>query len=310
MSFNADIAIQHMEDLRARGITYSMTGSRTGTDGTADCSGAVYGALVAAGVPKTSWGGVPNTDSMHPWLQSNGFQRISENAEWEAQKGDVIIWGREGASGGAAGHTGIMMDHDNFINCSWRSDAVNGIMIDNYDSYWAACGSPYFYVYRYVGGDQNIQASKPLPVRSGITWQGGSYTFAYPTNARTAPSLSASVVATYDAGETLNYDGTIDAEGYTWMTYVGQSGLRRYAAMTGSGPEAPSDQQSSGVANSGSWTFSANTNIRTAPSTSAAVVGLYDAGQTVNYDQTTQADGYTWISWIGASGYRRWSAAI
>ena len=35
-------AIDYMYQLKNRGITYSMNGSRIGTDGTADCSGAVY----------------------------------------------------------------------------------------------------------------------------------------------------------------------------------------------------------------------------------------------------------------------------
>lgn len=166
MSFNADVAIQHMKDLRARGITYSMDGSRTGTDGTADCSGAVYASLVAAGMPAMSY--VPNTDSMHAWLQSNGWQLLSVNNEWNAQKGDVIIWGLRGASSGGAGHTGIMMDHDNFINCSWRSDSNNGVMIDNYDSYWERVGQPFFYVYRYVGGDQTSFAAKPAPLPHNV----------------------------------------------------------------------------------------------------------------------------------------------
>lgn len=162
MSFNADTAIDHMLALRQAGITYSMDGSRTGSDGTADCSGAVYASLLAAGMPALGY--VPNTDSLHPWLQANGWQLFAINVEWNAQKGDLIIWGMRGYSSGGAGHTGLMMDHDNFINCSWRSDAVNGVMIDNYDSYWERVGEPYFYVYRYVGGDQTSTASKPMPI--------------------------------------------------------------------------------------------------------------------------------------------------
>lgn len=44
---------QHLLSLQAKKVTYSMQGSRTGTDdGTADCSGALYAALVAAGAKK------------------------------------------------------------------------------------------------------------------------------------------------------------------------------------------------------------------------------------------------------------------
>lgn len=41
MTVDLNKAIQHMYDLRSWGVTYSMDYSRTGTDGTADCSGAL-----------------------------------------------------------------------------------------------------------------------------------------------------------------------------------------------------------------------------------------------------------------------------
>ncbi|MCT2918719.1 hypothetical protein EFM26_09450 [Limosilactobacillus fermentum] len=58
-------------------LTYSMLGSRNGTDGTADCSGAMTQALWSAGAsaPVASaqrWGGY-NTVSIRPWLIQNGY---------------------------------------------------------------------------------------------------------------------------------------------------------------------------------------------------------------------------------------------
>ena len=49
-------------------------------------------------------------------------------------------------------------------------------------------------------------------------------------NVRTAPSLSADVVAVYDEGEEFRYDSVYSAEGYIWVSYIGQSGERRYVA--------------------------------------------------------------------------------
>ena len=40
-----DTAIDYMYGLRAKNIRYSMDYSRTGADGTGDCSGTVYAAL-------------------------------------------------------------------------------------------------------------------------------------------------------------------------------------------------------------------------------------------------------------------------
>ena len=45
---------------------------------------------------------------------------------------------------------------------------------------------------------------------------------------RAGPSTSSESVATYNAGETVKYDNTVNNEGRVWITYVGKSGNRRY----------------------------------------------------------------------------------
>ncbi|MCI2172371.1 peptidoglycan amidohydrolase family protein [Schleiferilactobacillus perolens] len=152
MSFSIDAAIAYMYQLQKNGVTYSMDGSRVGTDGTADCSGAVYAALRTGGMP--SGGYVLNTESMHGWLLANGWKRVADDSDWNAQRGDVFIWGKIGQSGGAGGHTGIFVDHDNIIHCNY---AHNGVSINNHDAYWAADGCPYFYAYRYEGVQTSVQ---------------------------------------------------------------------------------------------------------------------------------------------------------
>nr|WP_270286763.1 SH3 domain-containing protein [Enterococcus casseliflavus] len=62
--------------------------------------------------------------------------------------------------------------------------------------------------------------------------------------------------------------------------------------------------------NKGSYKFIVNTIIRASASTSSANVGMWSAGQTVNYDSKVVAGGYVWLSWIGASGNRRYSAVV
>lgn len=63
-----------MEQLRNQGVRYSMSDSRTGTDGTADCSRAIYVCLRKAGASNAGW--VLNTDSTHSWL---GVEWVSIN---------------------------------------------------------------------------------------------------------------------------------------------------------------------------------------------------------------------------------------
>ena len=49
--------------------------------------------------------------------------------------------------------------------------------------------------------------------------------------------------------------------------------------------------------------------IREAPSQKGNDTGLYYTnGMSVQYDGYVKRDGYVWISWIGASGKRRWMA--
>ncbi|MDP1013626.1 peptidoglycan amidohydrolase family protein, partial [Klebsiella pneumoniae] len=86
-----------------------MQGSRNFSDGTCDCSGAVYYGLMQAG--GSDFGYIPSTETLHAYLTQNGFKLIAENIGWNAQRGDVVIWGKQGFSAGAGGHTGIFVNN-------------------------------------------------------------------------------------------------------------------------------------------------------------------------------------------------------
>lgn len=49
-------------------------------------------------------------------------------------------------------------------------------------------------------------------------------------NIRNAPSLNSEVVGTYEKGEEFNYMEFCYAEGYEWLSYISNSGERRYVA--------------------------------------------------------------------------------
>ena len=49
-------------------------------------------------------------------------------------------------------------------------------------------------------------------------------------------------------------------------------------------------------------------NVRRSPDTSGEVVAVYEPGETVHYDSKGSANGYRWISFIGASGSRNYMA--
>lgn len=133
-------------------VFYSME-SRNGPD-SYDCSSSVYHALKEAGLlPASYW--IGNTDTLFDALEKNGWVRLSEDANGEAdtQRGDIFIWGIRGNSGGALGHTGMFVDADNVINCRYQA----GIVIDNHDWLWSASGYPPYAFYRYVGKPQEAK---------------------------------------------------------------------------------------------------------------------------------------------------------
>ena len=170
MTINVEKVINHMYALKKKGITYSMYGSRTGVDGTADCSGAVYSALRAGGGYNYGW--VPSTESQHDYLLKLGYKLVANNTSLNAKRGDIFIWGKRGASAGAGGHTGMFIDGQNVIHCNYGR---NGVTIGNHDNLWAWDGRPYFYAYRYVGAVSQAPKKQPTTgiIRVNYSGKGG-----------------------------------------------------------------------------------------------------------------------------------------
>ncbi|HEL2736642.1 TPA: glucosaminidase domain-containing protein [Streptococcus suis] len=154
MTINIETAIRWMTD-RVGLVKYSMD-YRNGPN-SFDCSSSVYYALMAGGAISAGW--AVNTEYEHDWLIRNGYKLICENGRFDAQRGDVFIWGRRGQSSGAGGHTGIFIDPDNIIHCNY---ARNGITVDNYNQTAAASGWMYCYVYRLANQPTTSPAGKTL----------------------------------------------------------------------------------------------------------------------------------------------------
>lgn len=157
MAINMNTAISFLE-AQVGHTRYSMYGSRNFSDGTCDCSGAVYTALRKAGA--SNLGYIASTETLHGWLKANGFKCIAENRSWSMQRGDVVIWGKKGQSAGAGGHTGICVDGQNWLECTAYRDL--GETLQNHDARHAMNGQPYFYVYRLQGGITNPPKNKPF----------------------------------------------------------------------------------------------------------------------------------------------------
>ncbi|EME3512086.1 CHAP domain-containing protein, partial [Enterococcus faecium] len=127
--------------------------------GTADCSSFVYWSVVRGGGAKP-WGQpyAPSTVTMPQWLRDNGFELIADNKSWNMQKGDIVIWGEPGNSYGSAGHTGICLDNQNWIE---ETGYANNVIISNHDERLAMNGYPYWQVFRLKKSSALKPAQKP-----------------------------------------------------------------------------------------------------------------------------------------------------
>lgn len=134
-------------------LTYSMRGSRTGADGTADCSGAITQAIQDSG--GTPYGEVYDTESIAPYLKQNGYYVASSGWQFQpVQYGDIVIWGISGHSANGAGHMVLVSNHaqnPNCISAQWtitHGDPGTAVYEGSYYGYWVSHGRMYATVYR------------------------------------------------------------------------------------------------------------------------------------------------------------------
>lgn len=153
-----DKAIEWFEQRQGR-VSYSMN-YRNGPN-SYDCSSAIYHALIYAGILPQGFR-IGNTETEFVDLPKFGFQRIEADANGyiPTQRGDIFIWGKQGYTLGANGHTGIYLDSDNIIHCAY---AYNGIHTDNHDDLARVNNTQYLTIFRYTGKPQNAPAPAPQP---------------------------------------------------------------------------------------------------------------------------------------------------
>nr|DAM56783.1 MAG TPA: peptidoglycan hydrolase [Caudoviricetes sp.] len=138
-------------------VSYSMN-YRNGPS-SYDCSSSIYHALIYAGILPQGFR-IGNTETEFVDLPKFGFQRIEAdiNGYIPTQRGDIFIWGKQGYTNGADGHTGIFIDQNNIIHCAY---GYNGIHIDNHDKLAEINNTQYLTIFRYTGKPQNTPAPAP-----------------------------------------------------------------------------------------------------------------------------------------------------
>ena len=153
-----DKVIEWFQQRQGR-VSYSMD-YRNGPN-SYDCSSAIYHALIYAGILPQGFR-IGNTETEFVDLPKFGFQRIEAdvNGYIATQRGDIFIWGKQGYTLGANGHTGIYLDNNNIIHCAY---AYNGIHTDNHDDLARVNNTQYLTIFRYTGKPQNAPAPAPQP---------------------------------------------------------------------------------------------------------------------------------------------------
>ena len=167
------------------------------------------------------------------------------------------------------------------------------------------------------GGDY-AASSKPAESKSATTGAinlpaTGTYTFTGRASIKAEAKVSSPELAYYDKGMSVNYDKVLTADGRQWLSYVTASGARRYvdiaAAKSEAKPETkpvakPADKPS--LPESGTYTFTGRASIKAEAKVSSPELAYYDKGMSVNYDKVLTADGHQWLSYVTASGARRY----
>ena len=167
------------------------------------------------------------------------------------------------------------------------------------------------------GGDY-VTSSKPAESKPATTGAinlpaTGTYTFTGRASIKAEAKVSSPELAYYDKGMSVNYDKVLTADGRQWISYVTASGARRYvdiaAAKEEPKPETkpvakPADKPS--LPESGTYTFTSRASIKAEAKVSSPELAYYDKGMSVNYDKVLTADGRQWLSYVTASGARRY----
>ena len=184
-------------------VSYSMY-SRMGPN-SYDCSSAVHFAAKHAGLlPSNHYIGSTET------LFAMKGKYLDEISRSEIKYGDIFVAGRQGASGGAAGHTGAVLDKNRIIHCTYSK---NGIAITSINGYTG--GPPVrFFRWRNSGAGSVSVSNEKYWTSNNIAYHDLSWTL----NGLSAGQLNNWIRAT-SPGSPFNGQGNV------FMEAQKQSGL-------------------------------------------------------------------------------------
>ena len=167
-------------------------------------------------------------------------------------------------------------------------------------SYVTASGARRYVDIAAAKAESSQPAAKPsLP-------ESGHYTFTGRASIKAEAKVSSPELAYYDKGMSVNYDKVLTADGRQWLSYVTASGARRYVDIAAAKAESSQPAAKPSLPESGHYTFTGRASIKAEAKVSSPELAYYDKGMSVNYDKVLTADGHTWLSYVTASGARRY----
>ena len=175
-------------------------------------------------------------------------------------------------------------------------------------SYMIASGARRYVDIATVKATETKPEAKPVakPADKPSLPESGTYTFTGRASIKAEAKVSSPELAYYDKGMSVNYDKVLTADGHQWLSYVTTSGARRYVDIAAAKAEASQPTAKPNLPESGRYTFTGRASIKAEAKVSSPELAYYDKGMTVNYDKVLTADGHTWLSYMTASGARRY----
>lgn len=135
----------------------------------------------------------------------------------------------------------------------------------------------------------------------------GTWTFYAPFYARAAAEASAEVVTTYEAGDVIDYTGTVVAGGDIWLKNQSAAGIDQYTAVL---TESGGGIGTSIIPLSGNWTFHATYYGYAAADTTSEKLATYQDGDEIHYTGTKVGENKIWIEYKPTSGATQYIAVL
>lgn len=116
-------AINWFRTQKGLGVEYSMS-KRQGPN-FYDCSSSMFFSLVDAfDIPYKKGDHIYNTSDLGQLLNKLGYEVITENHDWKAQKGDIIIWAKIKGVPGSGAHTALFTSANTLIHCNYNHNGI------------------------------------------------------------------------------------------------------------------------------------------------------------------------------------------